>query len=252
MLPDLDFLLIFFSKLKWPFFQRKDSNLGSFQARDLKFFFYTPFLGFKSLWGFWKGSQIISHTQKPWVRHQNQVSSLLRTKVWYLLRDLLYPILDVHQNRVSIMFRTNDSNLLLKLVRTSYISFLTFRSILGLWKWSQMIPHTQKPGVRHQNQVSIMFRTKVRNFLLDMVLDLLHPILNLQVNLRHLKMVSKWFPIPKNIWFDTKIKSVPHPEPKLKKKLLDVVLDLLHPILDVKVNLRLLKMVPNDSPYPKT
>ena len=50
MLPDLDFLLIFFSKLKWPYFfgfsrylsvephQRKDSNLGSFQARDLNFF----------------------------------------------------------------------------------------------------------------------------------------------------------------------------------------------------------------------
>ena len=34
--------------------------------------------------------------------------------------------------------------------------------------------------------------------------------------------------------------------------LLEVVLDLLHPILDLQVNLRLLEMVPNDSPYPKT
>ena len=199
----------------------------SFCQKHLTFFFYTPFLGFKSLWGFWKGSQIISHTQKPWVRHQNQVSSLLRTKVWYLLRDLLYPILDVHQNRVSIMFRTNDSNLLLKLVRTSYISFLTFRSILGLWKWSQMIPHTQKPGVRHQNQVSSMFKTKVTISLLEVV---------------HGQKHGVWHQNHVSIMFRTKVRNF----------LLDMVLDLLHPILDLQVNLMLLKMVPNDSPYPKT
>ena len=39
--------------------------------------------------------------------------------------------------------------------------FLTFRSISGSRKWSQMIPHTQKPGVSHQNQVSSMARSKV-------------------------------------------------------------------------------------------
>ena len=44
---------------------------------------------------------------------------------------------------------------------TSYISFLTFRLIWGLWKWFQMIPHAQKPGVCHQNHVSSLSRTKV-------------------------------------------------------------------------------------------
>ena len=52
----------------------------------------------------------------------------------------------------------------LKLSLASYSPstfFLTFRSIWGSRKWSQMIPHTQKPGVRHQNQVSRMARSKV-------------------------------------------------------------------------------------------
>ena len=39
--------------------------------------------------------------------------------------------------------------------------FLTFRSIWGSWKWPQIIFHTQKPGVRHQTQVSSMTRSKV-------------------------------------------------------------------------------------------
>ena len=37
--------------------------------------------------------------------------------------------------------------------------------------------------------------------------------------------------------------------------LLEVVpglLQPLHPVLDLQINLRLLKMVPNDSPWPKT
>ena len=32
----------------------------------------------------------------------------------------------------------------------------------------------------------------------------------------------------------------------------EVVLDVLQHVLDLRVNLRLLQMVPNDSPYPKT
>ena len=44
---------------------------------------------------------------------------------------------------------------------TSYISFLTFRLIWDLWKWFQMIPHAQKPGVCHQNHVSSLSRRKV-------------------------------------------------------------------------------------------
>ena len=42
--------------------------------------------------------------------------------------------------------------------------FWPLRSIWGVWKWSQWISHAQKPWDRHQNQVSSMFRTKVRNF----------------------------------------------------------------------------------------
>ena len=42
---------------------------------------------------------------------------------------------------------------------------------------------------------------------------------------------------------------------KVTISLLEVVLVLvqpLHPVLDLQIHLRLLKMVPNDSPYPKT
>ena len=39
--------------------------------------------------------------------------------------------------------------------------FWAFRSIWGFWKWSQMIPHTQKPGVYKKKQVSSMFRSGV-------------------------------------------------------------------------------------------
>ena len=51
---------------------------------------------------------------------------------------------------------------------------------------------------------------------------------------------------------DTKMKSLACSEQEL---LHEVILDLLQPlqpILDLQVNLRLLEMVPNDSPYPKT
>ena len=39
--------------------------------------------------------------------------------------------------------------------------FWPLRSIGGVWKWSQWISHTQKPGDRHQNQVSSMFGTLI-------------------------------------------------------------------------------------------
>ena len=55
----------------------------------------------------------------------------------------------------------------LKWSLTSYSPFSPFwtsRSIWGFWQWSQMIYHTQKPGVRHQNQVSSMSRSKVTDF----------------------------------------------------------------------------------------
>ena len=55
---------------------------------------------------------------------------------------------------------------------------------LRLLKWSQMIPHTQKHWVQHQNQVSSMFRTKVTISLPEVVLGLLqpfHPVLDLPI-----------------------------------------------------------------------
>ena len=64
-----------------------------------------------------------------------------------------------------------------------------------------MIRHTPKLGVQHLNQVSSMFRTKVIISLHEDVLGLLQP---------------------------------------------------LHLVLDLQIDLRLTKMVPNDSPYPKT
>ena len=52
----------------------------------------------------------------------------------------------------------------LKFSLTSYSPyrlFSAFRSILGFWKWSQMIPHTQKPGVLKKNQISSLHRSWV-------------------------------------------------------------------------------------------
>ena len=81
---------------------------------------------------------------------------------------------------------------------TSFSLFLTFGSIWGFWKWSQMVPHTPKPWSRHQNQVSSYLQTKVMATLLyKVVLDLLQPFLDLQVNLRVLKMVPNDSPCPK-------------------------------------------------------
>ena len=58
----------------------------------------------------------------------------------------------------------------------------------------------------------LSLRTKIIISLLEEVLGLLqpiHPVLGLQINLRLTKMVphdSPWFPMPKNMGFDTKIK----------------------------------------------
>ena len=61
---------------------------------------------------------------------------------------------------------------------------------------------------------------------------------------------SQMISIHKIIGFDTKNRSPA--SSKVEYLLLEVVLDLLHPILDLQINLMPLKMVPNDSPYPKT
>ena len=73
--------------------------------------------------------------------------------------------------------------------------FLTLNLILGSWKWSQMIPHTQKHMDRHQKQVSSMFRSKVTVSLLEDVLGLLqplHPVLVLQGSLKMVPNDSPW------------------------------------------------------------
>ena len=46
----------------------------------------------------------------------------------------------------------------MKMSFTSYRLYrlcLTFRSIWGFWKWSQMISHSKKHGAQHQNDVSM-------------------------------------------------------------------------------------------------
>ena len=93
----------------------------------------------------------------------------------------------------------------LKLSLASYSPstiFLTFRSIWGSWKWSQMIYHGPKHWVWHQKQVCSMFRTKVTISLLEVVLgllQLLHPVLDLQVYLRLMNKVPNDFPWPKTL-----------------------------------------------------
>ena len=84
--------------------------------------------------------------------------------------------------------------------------FLTFWSIWGFWKWSPVIPHNPKHGFWHQNHVCSMLRSwvipQVRIPLLEVLLDLLqslHPVLDLQINLRFFKMVSNDSPYPKSL-----------------------------------------------------
>ena len=90
--------------------------------------------------------------------------------------------------------------------------------------------------------------------LLEVLLDLLQPVqavLSLQVNLRPLEIDPNDSPYPKT-WGLKKIRSLACLEAELLR---EDVLDLLQPIqavLDLQVNLGPLKMVPNDSPYPKT
>ena len=50
--------------------------------------------------------------------------------------------------------------------------FSSFRSIWGLWKWSQMIPYTQKPGVKKNRSVACI----EAELLPEVLLDLLQPV----------------------------------------------------------------------------
>ena len=103
------------------------------------------------------------------------------------------------------MFRTKVTISLLEVIlglRQPLYPVLDLQVELRLMKWSQMIPHTQKHRDRHQKQVSSMFRTKVTISLLEVVLGLLQPLhhfLDLQVDLRLMKMVPNDFPWPKTL-----------------------------------------------------
>ena len=89
------------------------------------------------------------------------------------------------------------------------------------------------------------------NSLLEVILGLLQPLHSVDLWSEADESGPKWFPIPKNIGMDTKNKSPAW----VTISLLEVIFGLLqplHPLLDLQVGLRLLKMVPNDFPWPKT
>ena len=90
-----------------------------------------PLWPLRSFWGFWKWSQRISHATKPGNRHQNHVSSMLRTLVTNLaiLWWLEWPKMAISATLANL-------------------------------RWLKMVP-MDFPGHRHQNHISRMLRTKV-------------------------------------------------------------------------------------------
>ena len=92
-----------------------------------------------------------------------------------------------------------------------------------------------------------MFKVKVRHFLHEMVLDLLHPIFYFPIGdqiLRLLKMVPSDYPWPKTLDLSPKTFSTMF-RTKVTISLLEVVLGLLQPLHpDLQVDLRFLTMVP--------
>ena len=96
-----------------------------------------------------------------------------------------------------------------------------------------------------------MFRTKVIFSLLEEVLGLLqplHPVLELQIDLWLTKMVPYDSPCPKT-WCVTPKLSL---TTKVIISLLEEALGLLQPLnpfLGLQINLRLMKKVPHDSPW---
>ena len=93
-----------------------------------------------------------------------------------------------------------NSSYFLKFFLTSYSPyrlFSAFRSIWGLWKWFQMIPHTQKPGgLKKIRSLACLEAELLREDVLDL-LQPIHAVLDLRVNLGPLKMVSNDSPYPK-------------------------------------------------------
>ena len=146
----------------------------------------------RPIWGVWKLYQWISHAQRPADRHRNQVSSILRTKVrswpfYHILGSHKWQFGHSGQSGVSEngpngfpvpknlgidtkikSLRCSEHKLLFMPFYLTFTgqnghkwAFWPLRSIWDVWKWSQLISHAQKPGHRHQKQVSKMFRTQV-------------------------------------------------------------------------------------------
>ena len=143
---------------------------------------------------------------------------------------------------------------------TSYIPFFTSplgARFWGSWKWLQMISLITLGQKHWTKKHSTIFRTKVTMSCLQVVLGLLQhlcPVLDLQINLRFLKLVWNDSPNPKTlVWYQNYVSSTIRT--KVTISLHEVVLGLLqtlHPVLGLQIDLRLLKIVSNDSPYPKT
>ena len=158
-----------------------------------------PLWPLRSFWGFWKWSQRISHATKPGNRHQNHVSSMLRTKVtslaffmviWVAINGRKLPFWPLgsfwvvwkwsqwishapksgdRQPKSSFYHAQNQSYkfghfmVIWVAMNGRKWPFWPRRSIWGVRKWSQWICHAPKPGDRHQNHVSSILRTKVTN-----------------------------------------------------------------------------------------
>ena len=177
---------------------------------------------------------------KKWVGHQIQASSLVRSwcfpsynsTLWSCpwpptastvsswpsgqsevsVNDLKWLPMpkNIHLNTRTMFLACSEAELefhSLKCFLTSYSPstvFVAFRSIWGVWKWSQMIAYAQKHSFGHQNHLSSVLRSWVRISLLEVLHDLLqplHPVHGLQVNLRPLKIISNDCLCPKTfIW----------------------------------------------------
>ena len=200
-----------------------------------------------SAWGSWKLSQRIPHHPKHGFWPQNHVFSMFRSWITPQVRlsllevildplQPLHPILDCQVDLRLLKMVPNDSPSpktwgltpepwpwhIQKLSYSPSYSFTSWSPPLPLtappphsWPsgWSeasgnglQWFPITPKLGVWHQNHVCSMLRSwvipQVRIPLLEVLLDLLqslHPVLDLQINLRFFKMVSNDSPYPKSL-----------------------------------------------------
>ena len=96
------------------------------------------FLTFRLIWGFWKWSPVISHNPKHGVFWTMSVACS---------EAELFLKLGLHFWKSSLT------------PYSPFTLFLTFRSIWGSSKWSQMIHHIQNHWVRHPNQLYSPFCT---------------------------------------------------------------------------------------------